>query len=248
MSRAIALGKSGSRYPGANMEFAGAPLSTSLHAEQSAILNAWMHGETSIERLIISDAPADTAVSSTELSRVDRLSIVFERTPQLSALLPEPFGDLHRPGHGPPTARDKDRQHRPHAKHSAPARHHRRRVQLCAAQRSIKRASTPLRRRQNLPWSQRRKQCLQSQRAGRHLAPKPTQPFQQPRVSRIRAATQSQLANTVPLEYGLPTPHRTNRPHSAGKSAHPNPLSLACPGTSSQSPRAYQCGRADGHG
>ena len=40
---AIAVGKSGKLYLGANMEFKGVPLSASLHAEQSAIFNALTH-------------------------------------------------------------------------------------------------------------------------------------------------------------------------------------------------------------
>ena len=42
---AIAVGDSGNFYFGANMEFVGVPLSASIHAEQSAVMNAWIHGE-----------------------------------------------------------------------------------------------------------------------------------------------------------------------------------------------------------
>ena len=54
---AVAIGGSGKLYLGANLEFIGVPLSTSLHAEQSAILNARDHGETSISGLVVSAAP-----------------------------------------------------------------------------------------------------------------------------------------------------------------------------------------------
>lgn len=54
---ALAIGKSGNGYLGANMEFIGVPLHASLHAEQSAVINAWMHGESSLESLYVSEAP-----------------------------------------------------------------------------------------------------------------------------------------------------------------------------------------------
>ena len=54
---ASAVGKSGKLYLGANMEFKGVPLSASLHAEQSAILNAWTHEEREVVALHVSDTP-----------------------------------------------------------------------------------------------------------------------------------------------------------------------------------------------
>lgn len=54
---ACAIGASGNIYIGANMEFSGAPLSASLHAEQSALVNAWMHGENEITDLHVTEAP-----------------------------------------------------------------------------------------------------------------------------------------------------------------------------------------------
>lgn len=54
---AIVVGQSGRLYLGANMEFTGMPLSASLHAGQSAVLNAWMHGESAIQKLILSAMP-----------------------------------------------------------------------------------------------------------------------------------------------------------------------------------------------
>jgi cytidine deaminase len=62
---AIALGKptstnqvdSGTLYFGADMEFVGQALSFSVHAEQSATTNAWLHGETGLQALAIHEAP-----------------------------------------------------------------------------------------------------------------------------------------------------------------------------------------------
>src|SRR4030081_3775653 len=45
---AIALGRSGALYAGANLEFPGQSLSFTVHAEQAAVYNAWLHGETGV--------------------------------------------------------------------------------------------------------------------------------------------------------------------------------------------------------
>lgn len=99
---AVAQGSSGRIYLGANMEFSGAPLSASLHAEQSAILNAWMHGEPSIERLIISETPCGHCRQFLkELSEVEQLVIEFGGSSyKLSDLMPHAFGAPRKAGHG----------------------------------------------------------------------------------------------------------------------------------------------------
>ncbi len=47
----------GNLYLGASYEFPGLPLSFVVHAEQSAINNAWLHGETGLQFLSITAAP-----------------------------------------------------------------------------------------------------------------------------------------------------------------------------------------------
>ncbi|WP_281648190.1 cytidine deaminase [Parendozoicomonas sp. Alg238-R29] len=54
---AIIRGGSGALYLGANMEFENSVLGMSLHGEQSAVNNAWLHGETSIQSLAVNAAP-----------------------------------------------------------------------------------------------------------------------------------------------------------------------------------------------
>ncbi|MCG9696968.1 cytidine deaminase [Shewanella sp. Isolate11] len=54
---AIAKGKSGDIYMGANLELAGEALFHSVHAEQSAISHAWLSGETEIEDIIVNASP-----------------------------------------------------------------------------------------------------------------------------------------------------------------------------------------------
>jgi len=44
-------------YPGANLEFSNLPLAFTIHAEQSAISNAWHHHETHISKLSVSYTP-----------------------------------------------------------------------------------------------------------------------------------------------------------------------------------------------
>lgn len=99
---AIAIGASGHLYFGANMEFAGVPLSCSLHAEQSAVLNAWMHGEPSIEALVISEIPCGHCRQFLwELSGAEHLNLyVGEEKFLLPDLLPNPFGAARTLGQG----------------------------------------------------------------------------------------------------------------------------------------------------
>lgn len=54
---AVARGTSGALYLGANLEFAGHPLGFAVHAEQSALANAYMHGEQGLVAVATSSAP-----------------------------------------------------------------------------------------------------------------------------------------------------------------------------------------------
>lgn len=54
---AVARGKSGIWYFGANMEFTGATMQQTVHAEQSAITHAWLSGETALEALTVNYSP-----------------------------------------------------------------------------------------------------------------------------------------------------------------------------------------------
>jgi len=96
-------------YFGANLEFPQQPLSYSLHAEQSAISNAWVAKESSLTGLAISAPPCGhcrqflfEAVGSndfpifipTEQQRSNQVEIT-----SLSKLLPLAFGPLDLGGH-----------------------------------------------------------------------------------------------------------------------------------------------------
>jgi cytidine deaminase len=93
---AVALGSTGARYLGANLEFPGLPLSASVHAEQAAVANAWHHGETGVTALAVTAAPCGYCRQFlNELVDADRLGIAIGgATPPttLAALLPSAFG------------------------------------------------------------------------------------------------------------------------------------------------------------
>lgn len=91
---AIARGTSGAIYFGTNVEFAGEALSFTVHAEQSAVVNAWMSGETGVDIVATSAAPCGYCRQFlNELATAPTLTIVTpaESRP-LSELLPSSFG------------------------------------------------------------------------------------------------------------------------------------------------------------
>jgi cytidine deaminase len=57
MVGAIARGISGNLYFGANMEFSGAPLQQTIHAEQCAVTHAWLHNEASLVSITVNYTP-----------------------------------------------------------------------------------------------------------------------------------------------------------------------------------------------
>ena len=91
---AIARGTSGKLYFGTNLEFAGEALSFTVHAEQSAVVHAWMSGETGIDVVATSAAPCGYCRQFlNELVTARELLVVMptESRP-LSELLPSSFG------------------------------------------------------------------------------------------------------------------------------------------------------------
>jgi cytidine deaminase len=91
---AVARGKSGKLYFGANVEFAGEALVFTVHAEQSAIVNAWMGGETGVDVVATSAAPCGYCRQFlNELVTARTLMIVMPgQMCALSHLLPSSFG------------------------------------------------------------------------------------------------------------------------------------------------------------
>lgn len=91
---AAARGLSGAVYIGANVEFAGEALSFTVHAEQSAIVNAWMSGEEGIDRIAVTAAPCGYCRQfMNELVTAQELTIELPNgTFKLDELLPHAFG------------------------------------------------------------------------------------------------------------------------------------------------------------
>jgi cytidine deaminase len=92
---AVARGtSSGDLYYGANLEFEGESLSFALHAEQSAIANAWMAGEDGIDILAVTAPPCGHCRQFlNELTTASSLSIeIPSGRRSLRELLPDSFG------------------------------------------------------------------------------------------------------------------------------------------------------------
>ncbi|CAH9050718.1 Cytidine deaminase [Pseudoalteromonas holothuriae] len=83
-----------SAYLGANLEFSHQALSLVVHAEQSAINNAWLNGAKEISFIAITDAPCGYCRQfMNELSTSKRLSIMLPTLDtKLTELLPSSFG------------------------------------------------------------------------------------------------------------------------------------------------------------
>lgn len=91
---AVAVGRSGKPHLGANVEFAGEALSFTVHAEQAAVVNAWMNGETAIDVVATSAAPCGYCRQFlNELVDAHELTVAMPGEPRkLSELLPHSFG------------------------------------------------------------------------------------------------------------------------------------------------------------
>ena len=89
-------------FLGANMEFLHQPLNQTVHAEQSATLNAWHQGARYLQAIASSEAPCGHCrqflyefEKNAEMMVItpDRKNRAYRKTP-LSDLLPEAFGPL----------------------------------------------------------------------------------------------------------------------------------------------------------
>ncbi len=93
---AVAQGSTtGSLYFGANMEFVGAALSFTIHAEQAAVTNAWINGEQGISQLAISEAPCGYCRQFLwEITTAEKMGVLLTKgsSGPLTAFLPQPFG------------------------------------------------------------------------------------------------------------------------------------------------------------
>lgn len=92
---AVVRGLSRSLYPGANLEIPGHSLGFSVHAEQAALSNAYMHSEQGVVSIAVTAAPCGHCRQfMNELSLERDIEILVEGKPsaKLSSLLPMAFG------------------------------------------------------------------------------------------------------------------------------------------------------------
>lgn len=100
---AVALGASGCAWLGANMEFSDCSITTSIHAEQAAVYNAWSHGEENITHLATTANPCGFCRQFLwELSCRHQLTVLLpgQQPLNLTDLLPHGFALEHAPGFG----------------------------------------------------------------------------------------------------------------------------------------------------
>ena len=92
---AVVRGTSGALYLGGNIEFPGASLSQTVHAEQAALLNAFMNDEPGIQAIAVTAPPCGHCRQFLyEFAEGRDIEILLADQPSigLSALLPRPFG------------------------------------------------------------------------------------------------------------------------------------------------------------
>ena len=92
---AVASGVSGSLYLGQNIEIPGNPLGLAVHAEQSAIANAYMSGEQGVDTVAVPGSPCGHCrqfLSEVSIDITMRILMGDKLEATLSDLLPHAFG------------------------------------------------------------------------------------------------------------------------------------------------------------
>jgi len=92
---AVVRGRSGGLYLGGNFEFLGKSLTFDIHAEQAAVVNAWLAGEEGIDTLAVTSPPCGYCRQFlNELDSAARLKVIVPGRPErtLAELFPDSFG------------------------------------------------------------------------------------------------------------------------------------------------------------
>ena len=92
---AVVRGRSGGLYLGGNFEFLGKSLTFDIHAEQAAVVNAWLAGESGVDTLAVTSPPCGYCRQFlNELASADSLRIIIPGRPErtLAELFPDSFG------------------------------------------------------------------------------------------------------------------------------------------------------------
>ncbi|MBV8049611.1 MAG: cytidine deaminase [Acidobacteriaceae bacterium] len=89
----VVRGAEGDCYLGANLEIPGQPLGFSVHGEQSALSNAYMHGERGVLAIAVTAAPCGHCRQfMNELAPEIQILVQGKPAASLSTLLPGAFG------------------------------------------------------------------------------------------------------------------------------------------------------------
>ncbi len=100
---AVVRGRSGGLYLGGNFEFLGKSLTFDIHAEQAAVVNAWLEGEEGVEALAVTSPPCGYCRQFlNELDSAERLRVIVPGRPArtLEELFPDSFGPRDLGGTG----------------------------------------------------------------------------------------------------------------------------------------------------
>lgn len=92
---AVAFDSEGNAYLGANFEFSGVAINQTIHAEQSAIANAWAHGAKDLALLVINYAPCGHCrqfINEVNLAAHFLIQLPESVAQPLSYYLPDAFG------------------------------------------------------------------------------------------------------------------------------------------------------------
>lgn len=92
---AVARGESGHWYFGANMEFAGATMQQTVHAEQSAVTHAWLRGETRLQTITVNYTPCGHCrqfMNELNSGTALQISLPGRAITTLADYLPDAFG------------------------------------------------------------------------------------------------------------------------------------------------------------
>lgn len=92
---AVAIGKSGNFYFGANQEFNGVSMQQTVHAEQSAISHAWIAGENGLTDMVVNYTPCGHCrqfMNELNSANVLRVHLPHSQNNLLHSYLPDAFG------------------------------------------------------------------------------------------------------------------------------------------------------------
>ncbi len=92
---AVAFDSQGNAYLGANFEFADTHIGQVIHAEQSAIINAWSHGASDLALLVINYSPCGHCrqfINEVNLADNFRIQLPDSKAQPLAYYLPNSFG------------------------------------------------------------------------------------------------------------------------------------------------------------